>query len=190
MHVESRLSSPRAASSPSRPPPMITARRAWRANAMIRSQSSSVRKTKTPSRKPPPSATQAIHARDDRLAARGHHERVVLCDGAVRRRARAWSRGRSRRPARPACSVTPRAAYQDSGLMRMSAGRVMPGENARQQDAVVVAVGLVAEDGHVEPIRAIRASRSSTNRAPAMPLPITTRRRRVMSTTRRAPRRP
>ena len=29
---------------------------------------------------------------------------------------------------------------------------VMSGENARQQDAVVVAVGLVAEDSHVEPI--------------------------------------
>ena len=33
-------------------------------------------------------------------------------------------------------------------------GAVMPGEDARQQDAVVVPVRLVAEDGHVEPVRA------------------------------------
>ena len=65
---------------------------------------------------------QAIHARDDRLAARRHHQRVVLVDGAVGAAHAPGRRGRSRRPARPACSVTPRAAYQDKGLMRMSAG--------------------------------------------------------------------
>ena len=76
----------------------------------------------------------------------------------------------------PACSVTPLAAYHDSGLMKMSSGSVRAGEHAREQDAVVVAVRLVAEHRDVEAIAAAAASTSSTRRAPAMPLPMTTRR--------------
>ncbi len=57
-------------------------------------------------------------------------------------------------------------------------GRIIAaGKHIRQQDAVVVAVRLVAEDGDVENGRRRPAARiSSTARMPAMPLPTTTSR--------------
>ena len=67
----------------------------------------------------------------------------------------------------------------------------MPGEHARQQDAVVVPVRLVAEDGHVEPIGTVPGEQivdePGAGHAVADHDQAVTR---VMRTPRRAPRRP
>ena len=139
-------SRPRAASRPSRPPPITAARRrAPRPGAMMASQSSRVRNTKTPGLNRPSAAAQALDRRHEGAAAGGDDQLVV-----GRRRGR-----RRRRPCRALAvdARDARARVQGHAVLGVPVERVDEdvlgvvgaGQDAREEDAVVVAVRLVAE---------------------------------------------
>ena len=172
------LCRPRAASRPSRPPPITTARwwsagvpdhaagvveRAEREDALV----VAARRV---------GACPSIGGTNGRLPV----AMISLSYGvAVPSSAYTTLANRSIRSTRtPACSVMPFSAYQRQ-VVEEDAGLVLhAGEHVGQHDPVVVAVRLVAEHRDLELSAPPRARISSTVRAPAMPLPITTRRGR------------
>ena len=79
-------------------------------------------------------------------------------------------------PARRRAGVMPFSAYQASGLRKISLGSCDAVEHVGQQDAVVVAVGLVAEHRDVELLGAAARQDLLDGAGAAMPLPITTSR--------------
>ena len=143
--------SPRAASSPSRPPPITTAR-SWsaaRSRSMSR-VSSIVRKPKTPVRSRRRSRACPRSCGKNGTAAGGDDQLVVAGHAAVVGVRPAWRSGRCGSTRTPACSVMPLSAYQRSGLRKISRRRPRRRTARGEHDPVVVAVRLVAEHRDVE----------------------------------------
>ena len=178
--LEAAFSRPRAASRPSSPPPMTTARvrdvsRAFEHAVAVVERAEDEDAVLERRRS---SATQSVDRRHQRAAAGGDDQRVVRFDDAVGAATPASGRRRCVSTRSPACRTTPLLRVPRQRVDDDVLGLVAAGQHAREQDAVVVAVRLVAEHGdrRTRP-RPPRASTSSTSRAPAMPLPTTTRRR-------------